>query len=659
MIMSERPTYYSSHKRRPTLVLIIFCLFVFLATTASAQVTFVQVTDPHIFDDDWEEKDPAKTEDNRLDNRAALASCLWYINENIKKGSKYDFGVITGDLGIEFLVKDVASEGDRAVKLETAASDFAAVLALSGVHKWLFVPGNNDVLCEDPKNVHYYHQFISAVSNDLVSQNITVVDLTPQDKSNPSRWDSRSDIVQINGFAFIGFNDSSFKNDPKPDKPCLPADRISINAETQKNYVAQVEDLLKNDNSKSAYIFYHIPEIDDPYFVTLKPDDPKLSTRYANRAVIGESFFDSSWFVKKDVRDEWNKVVMNTRVKGLFAGHFHDNKRQSYLGFQWLRTPNYAPETLSKLHVCPPLALKLQYDKSERARGFEEVYIDDKGEVSTRIVWLNQGIWGLANDVEPRESESLRLLTLGDVYESNGQLKEAEAAYVKAAESTWPPTHQHAMSSAAGVIARQNSLSEKYFFAPARATLVAAATTGGSIVVTFVILAVLLLALTPFARDIGRWRGRNKIRIVATSTNDDLMGAGFEQIIVMIHGRMSSHYSRRHSLLIGSQPLPMLFRSQTGELADLAESVAPGAVAKAIGWLIKRTDSPQYTIAGTIQFPERIYAVRFAGAIFVVLSEKGNTLRTWHKTGRVDDFADEEIRLAFRSLKHLVRHQNP
>ena len=484
---------------------------------------------------------------------------------------------------------------------------------------------------------------------------ITVVDLCPAESSNFSQ----SAIERVKDYAFIGFNDSSFKN-AEPDKLCRQDKRISLNAAKQKTYVLQVAQLLKNDNAKYAYIFYHIPEIDDPYLVTLKFNQEPLRTRQANKELIGGSFFDSAWYVTKDVRDEWNKVVMNPKVKGLFAGHFHDNKRSSYLGFQWLRTANYAPETLSKLHVSPPLALRIQYDQSERARGYQEVYIDDKGEVSTRLVWLNQGSWGLANDVEAKETESVRQLRLGDIYAGNGQLKEAEAAYVKAAESNWPPTRQRALTSAAGVVHQQNSSWERYVATPMRAALATATTTAGSVLVAFVALAVLILVATPFARDIGRWRGRNKIRITATSGNDDLMGASFEQIIVTIHSRMCSHYSRRHSLIVGRQQLPMLFRSQTGELADLAESVAPGAVGKVIGWLIKRTDSPQYTIVGTIQTSFRAWRLRpFSGAIFVALSERGSSLRTWHETGLDADLADKQIALAFKALKHLVRHRNP
>src|SRR5260370_21131206 len=235
---------HSHPKKRPTAALIIWCLFGFFSATASAQVTFVHITDPHVFDDNWVDKDPTKTEDNRLDNQAALASCLWNINESIKKGSKYDFGVITGDLGIEFLVQDVDRVGENAVgtKLEKAASDFASMLALSGVSKWLVVPGNNDVLCEDPRNVRYYHTFIAAVRSALAEDGkVSIVDLCPQDNSNFSR----SDVFQINGYSFIGFNDSSFKNDPKTEAVCTQTNRIDVYANFQKNYVIQVEELLK------------------------------------------------------------------------------------------------------------------------------------------------------------------------------------------------------------------------------------------------------------------------------------------------------------------------------------------------------------------------------------------------------------------------------
>lgn len=110
-----------------------------------------------------------------------------------------------------------------------------------------------------------------------------------------------------------------------------------------------------------AYIFYHIPEIDDPYLVTLKEDQEPVKTRYVSRdkGLISGSYVYSSWFVKSGVREGWNKAVLSPRVKGLFAGHFHDHKRDTYRGFKWLRSTDYLHESLMKLHVCPPLAIRL------------------------------------------------------------------------------------------------------------------------------------------------------------------------------------------------------------------------------------------------------------------------------------------------------------
>jgi hypothetical protein len=54
--------------------LILFCLYAFLCSSARAEVNFVQITDPHIFDD------VSEAHDSRLDNKAALASCIERIN---------------------------------------------------------------------------------------------------------------------------------------------------------------------------------------------------------------------------------------------------------------------------------------------------------------------------------------------------------------------------------------------------------------------------------------------------------------------------------------------------------------------------------------------------------------------------------------------------
>ena len=662
MKIKSPPNRFILPKRTTAHVLRFLCFSVFFGATAYAQVSFVHLTDPHIFDDNWQTQNPPVDEDNRLDNQAALTSCMSEIKEQMKHGEAYDFGVITGDLGIEYLVQQTrasakdANEFEKLVakKLEKAGTEFANLLALSRVKTWLFVPGNNDVLCEDPANIRYYHAFVAAVKTAFDDPNNKTLakDLCPPDGSNYSQ----SDLIQIKGYAFIGFNDSSFKNsepDKEEQKQCPQTNRITVNASLQKTYAVQVEDLLKNDNSKYAYVFYHIPEIDDPYLVTLKLDQEPLKTRIANKAAIGDSFYDSAWYVQRDVRDEWNKVVMNSKVRGLFAGHFHDNKRQSYLGFQWLRTPNYAPETLSKLHVSPPLALKLQYDKSERARGFEEVYIDTQGEVSTRVVWFNNGSWGLGGQLDEKEADSLRQITIADTYADNGRLAEAEVAYLKAAESTWPPTRQRAMEAAKQTVARRNSTLELYVIGPFRIASTTGLVTLWSTILALAAVGLAVLLLTGLFRWWGKLKGRNKLRIGAIEGYPRAaLCTSLQQILMMIHGRMQAHFKKR-VLVTGQPKLPLLVRSQGGEVADLMESLVPTGPAKLVAWLTKNLDRAQYSLGGSIQD-------RFRGTvIFLSLEEAGETLQTWQEIDPQRELLRNQIRLAFASLKYLIRRMNP
>lgn len=641
------------------LFMLVALLFLF-SVPARGQVTFVHLTDPHIFDDDWQDPgntDPKKREDNRLDNLAVFESCLWHINERIKYGERIDFGVITGDLGIEYLVKDRYIDQ----RVRTAALDFASVLALSSISRWLIVPGNNDVLCEDPANVRYYQIFVEQVSAALRARGspVTLDDLTPNGPANYAQ----SALVEIKGYNFIGFNNATFKNvEADPDNAnCARRNRLTENAADQKQYAIQVLNLLRQNDKKFAYIFYHVPEIDDPYFVTLDPLHPKLSSRYANRALIGESFFDSAWFVTKDVRDEWNKVVVNPRVKGLFTGHFHDNKRETYLTFSWLRTKNYPAETLSKLHVAPPLALKLQYDKSARARGFQEVHIDVQGEVSTRFVWFENGSWGLGGRLEEKEIEALRQLELGNSYAANGRLKDAEAAYVKAGESTWAPTRTRAMQSAAKVIGDQESPGQKYLVDPFRAALATGTVTLASVILGLLVVIFVRFYIGAFARAYGEWKGQHKLRIISGAQNEDSFTGAFAEIITMVFGRMRSHYDRSPVVRGQHRVLPMVVGSQVKDIAELIDSTVPEGPAKVIAWVLKKTDSPEYLMVATVQMaqmaPERRW-MRPHGGLFIVLHKSGKTLKTWHKTQIYQDLPDQEIRLAFDSFKFLVRHMN-
>src|ERR1051326_2280342 len=136
---------------------LIIALSVTCSVGVRAQViSFVQITDPHLFDEGQEE----------TENKAALAACIKKINEQIDERAGYKFAVITGDIGIENLVSEIRDgnriefdQEKRERQLEQGAAQFASILSASKIRVLLFVPGNNDLFKEKP-DTQYYRVFI-------------------------------------------------------------------------------------------------------------------------------------------------------------------------------------------------------------------------------------------------------------------------------------------------------------------------------------------------------------------------------------------------------------------------------------------------------------------------------------------------------------------
>ncbi|HEX6719513.1 MAG TPA: hypothetical protein VF088_20590 [Pyrinomonadaceae bacterium] len=639
--------------------------------SSKAQVSFVQITDPHIFDDVHQtEKNPSQNEDNVLENRAALASLIGQINERELAGSKFNFIAVTGDLGIEALVLEPSSKDKTDAEKETippallndqirdkqrelitnslkkGARDLAGLIALSRVTLWLFVPGNNDVLGELPRHVRYYHEFMKELQASVQELNIKIkiVDLCPYDEtSTGANYASTSKPFQLDGlkdYIFIGFNDSSFKN--KKDN------LIEINAAAQLNYVRQVSNQLQRGDFKYAYIFYHIPEIDDPWLVTQSRTDDPLKTRVARADLIGKSYFESSWFVRNDVREQWNLVVMNPKVKGLFAGHFHDSKPQSYQSFDWMRT-NYPGETLSKLYVAPPIALRMQRHSLTHARGFREVFLDKDGSVKSRIVFLNNAQWDLA----PGDAESERQLALAQTYSASGKKTEAAAAYAKAAESSWPPTRTAALASLQQLNNEENRWTRKYLLTPLSTGWSAGVNTFGALLVTIALSLLAIAIAWPFIQIYAERTGRNKLRVnqIIDSPNRGL-GASFQQLIAQVHGTKAAHYKKRVWFDAPGKTFPVLAASQSAEVPELIETVVPGGLGKVIAWLYRKTDKPRYNLSGTIQ------TVSFQRSSLFVAVSGGGTAKRWRRSSTLHDLTDYEVIVAHAALDFLVKEIN-
>lgn len=405
------------------LFIINVCLSVNLLG-AQPPVKFVQITDTHLYDEG----------SDASDNKAALADCLAKIDELIKGGDNYDFAVVTGDIGVEGLIGELHNQEvrlnkqreevennknirpeDRKEELDkvdveitqtrialdnkiiAGAMEVASVLAPSKIKVWLFLPGNNDLLDEDPETLAYYRRFIQKLGTFLKDKQ--VVDLCPTDSP-------QSGIYPKGSFIFVGFNNASFKNNDDPLrltgkdelkqlKPAEVRQRIStdeaphpapskIGAE-QLKYVQQVLERVDRYPSGNVYVLYHIPEVDDYHPVL------NFGLDAVNRRMLlaDDPYALSSWYVEGDVRKLWGETVKRPQVKALFAGHFHDWRATTYENFNWMRTPADLYAGAGKLHVCPPLAVKRQGGKEWQARGFQLVSIDGTGGTTVEPLWYD------------------------------------------------------------------------------------------------------------------------------------------------------------------------------------------------------------------------------------------------------------------------------
>lgn len=386
-------------------ILIAFFVQLILSFQALADVRFAHITDLHIF------------EDKKRDSEAKISATDFDISVNkinqiskqLKEESKdpLTFVLLSGDIGIGKLLKIDATTGKLIKdpeKWSQAIESISTIIKDSHVKQWLFVPGNNDLYEERHDSVAFYAAFLKELQDrpEIKKAGLSIVDFRLEASQKAQNGSPPGEFV-VKDLLFVGWDNSYFKNNNSVKNYIDKDHQVIPYAKTiEYQSVEKLGKSLRASKAKYAYIFYHIPEIDDPYLIRF--DESKgnnvVSKRMTEAKKLSPLFAKglypySAWTVPLGVRTAWEKLVTDKSkgpiIKGLFAGHFHDHKKETYLSTLWLKTKTYKDAILKKLFIAPPVSVKnqTQYPLSDRATGGQIITIGQHGNVHRELFWFD------------------------------------------------------------------------------------------------------------------------------------------------------------------------------------------------------------------------------------------------------------------------------
>jgi len=340
---------------------VLLCCFSFAEDKPA--LTFVQITDAHVFDEGYNQKTDSGYKSVGED-WSSLHWAVQRINELIRAGERIDFVVYTGDLGLQNVELDkdctvvpakVLLEGLPPIKKEWAVGKIARELNTLAVTSVYFVPGNNDIINEAVTDAARPACFVKLVQTELSS-------FAPPSPVHITELKSAT-AVSLNGFRLVGLNSASFKSDDNYKKDCPAAGEGCPEVEMDA-----LQKLVSAWLGDPILIFTHEPDLKDPF--RLGP----------------------TWKISDPVRAKWKTAACDNKVMGIFAGHFHDSDRNLY-GSTTATRNLIVPDSecvAKKTWVAPPLAIKNQTDKDPGARGLLLVKVF-KDEIKSDVYWYESG----------------------------------------------------------------------------------------------------------------------------------------------------------------------------------------------------------------------------------------------------------------------------
>src|SRR5579864_5435905 len=210
----------------------------------------------------------------------------------------------------------------------------------------------------------------------------------------PDLVDLRKQNELANGICALGLDSSTFKN-----TKVTPGDRSGPNRVEQERILQDLSKRLKDCHP--GIIITHIPNLEDPF---------------------RDNGIKRAWNLDPSPAKMWQELIKNPELLAVFAGHFHDARRNIYMhDYSWVSQPPGRVEG-EKTWIAPPLAVKFQSTAKPQARGLLVATVTAAGTVTAEPLWF-----GFADaDGPPDKADKL---AEARAYEQNEEYDKAANAY--------------------------------------------------------------------------------------------------------------------------------------------------------------------------------------------------------------------------------------
>jgi hypothetical protein len=248
----------------------------------------------------------------------------------------------------------------------------------------------------------------------------------------------------------------------------------------------------------------------------------------------------------------------------------------------------------------------------------------------------------------PETTAATRQIEIGQIYENQGRLADAEKAYAKALESASGTEREVAKKCLREVLAKEEGLQNKYF-SPSLEKASSGVWQGLLALIETILLLVGLWIVGKLASRIGGRFGKNKLQI---GDFVDATGEGaalaLTEVLKNAVERVQEYYKPRDRFRLGSfSSLILVDTPRADELVELVTEVVSSTSGKLVSFFTKRFFKPQYTITGMVQ------KAGFRYSFWVKLMYKGAVVELWERKVGRQDCPESQEQLAFEVAMYL------